>query len=238
MYLLTMLKDEIKLARTLMRKRIFVSAKTEKEIIKSFHTLYYDSYLQGKTFFDTHWLGVRTLKCPLDLWVYQEMLYTLKPDLIIETGTARGGSALFMASVLDIIGKGQIVTIDVEQSDLRPKHNRIQYLHGSSTSVETVSAVKKIAADKPTVLVILDSDHSQTHVFQELMAYAPLVPKGSYVIVEDTNVNGHPVFPEHGPGPMEAVDQFLQTTKDFVIDSEKEKFLLSFNPRGFLRRTR
>ena len=84
--------------------------------------------------------------------------------------------------------------------------------------------------------MILDSDHSQAHVFQELTIYSPLVTKGSYLIVEDTNVNGHPVCPEHGPGPMEAIEEFLKKNKDFVIDGEKEKFLMSFNPRGYLRR--
>lgn len=232
------LKDEVRLARTLMRKRILISPKTEKEIVQGFHQLYYDSNILGKTFFNTFWLGVPTLKCPMDLWVYQEILHELKPDLVVETGTAQGGSALFLASMFDLIGKGEVVSIDVEKNERRPQHRRIQYLLGSSTSDEIVTAVKKIAAGKPTVLVILDSDHSQAHVFQELMIYSPLVPTGSYVIVEDTNVNGHPVFPEHGPGPMEAVDQFLATNKDFVIDGEREKLLMTFNPRGYLRRTK
>lgn len=231
------LKDEVKLARTLMRKRILISPKTEKEIVQGFHHLYYDSHILGKSFFDTFWLGVSTLKCPMDLWVYQEILHELKPDLIIETGTANGGSALFLASMFDLIGKGEIVTIDIEKNERRPQHKRIQYLHGSSTSDEIVGAVKKIAADKPTVLVILDSDHSQAHVSRELTIYAPLVTKGSYLIVEDSNVNGHPVAPEHGPGPMEALDEFLITNKNFVIDAEREKFLMTFNPRGYLRRT-
>jgi cephalosporin hydroxylase len=231
------LKDEVRLARALMRKRIFISSRTEKEIVRGFHTLYYDSHLLGKSFFSTFWLGVPTLKCPLDLWVYQEILHEIKPDLIIETGTAKGGSALFLASIFDLIGNGEVVSIDIEENDLRPQHKRIRYLLGSSTSDEIVSAVTTIAAGKRTVLVILDSDHSQAHVFRELTIYSRLVTKGSYLIVEDTNVNGHPVDLEHGPGPMEALDEFLATNKDFVIDEEKEKFLMTFNPRGYLRRT-
>jgi cephalosporin hydroxylase len=85
-------------------------------------------------------------------------------------------------------------------------------------------------------MVILDSDHSKQHVLQELHAYAPLVTKGSYLIVEDTNVNGHPVFPEHGPGPMEALDEFLGQNSDFVVDRDREKFYLTMNPQGYLHK--
>lgn len=231
-------QDEVRLARALLRKRILLSSKTEKDIVRGFHTLYYDSHMLGQSFFNTSWLGIPTLKCPMDLWVYQEILHELKPDLIIETGTAKGGSALFLASIFDLIGKGEVVTIDIEQNNLRPRHQRIQYLVGSSTSDEIVSAVAKMAAGKQTVLVILDSDHRQAHVSRELTIYSPFVTRGSYLIVEDTNVNGHPVDLEHGPGPMEAVDQFLATTSDFMIDREKEKFLMTFNPRGYLRRAK
>lgn len=238
MSLMKSLKDEVRLARALMHKRIFISSKTEKEIVRGFHTLYYDSHLMGKSFFNTYWLGVPTLKCPLDMWIYQEILYELKPDLVIETGTASGGSALFLASMFDLIGKGEVVSVDIEPNHSRPQHKRIQYLLGSSTSDEIVRAVTKIAAGKQTVLVILDSDHRQPHVVRELALYSPLVTRGSYLIVEDTNVNGHPVDLEHGPGPMEAVDEFLATNKDFVIDGEKEKFFMTFNPRGYLRRTK
>jgi len=82
--------------------------------------------------------------------------------------------------------------------------------------------------------VILDSDHSRDHVLDELRLYAPLVTSGSYVIVEDTNINGHPVLPQFGPGPMEALDEFLRESDEFSIDDQREKFFLTFNPRGFL----
>ena len=85
-------------------------------------------------------------------------------------------------------------------------------------------------------MVILDSDHSRDHVLAELRAYAPMVTTAQYLIVEDTNVNGNPVLPEFGPGPMEALDAFLAENDDFEPDDEREKFLLTFNPRGYLRR--
>ena len=88
------------------------------------------------------------------------------------------------------------------------------------------------------LLVLLDSDHSREHVLDELRAYSPLVTPGSYVIVEDTNLNGHPVWPDFGPGPMEAVDIFLSESDDFVIDTSREKFYLTWNPRGYLKRVK
>ncbi|MGH2711243.1 MAG: CmcI family methyltransferase [Actinomycetota bacterium] len=207
-------------------------------VVDAFHGYYYDSAEHGGTWKNTFWLGVATEKCPLDLWIYQEMLHELKPDLIVETGTRWGGSALFLASMCDLIGNGRIITIDVDVPGKRPTHDRIEYLMGSSTSAPITENVREHAESAASVLVVLDSDHSRDHVMDELRAYAPLVTTGSYVVVEDTNVNGNPVLPHFGPGPMEAVDEFLRETEDFVIDREREKLLLTFNPRGFLRRLR
>ena len=201
-------------------------------IADEFHRLYYDTAVWK----DTYWLGVRTQKCPLDLWIYQELLVEQKPDLIIETGTAHGGSALYLASVCDLLGKGEIVTVDIFPIEGRPAHDRIAYLTGSSTAPNVVAEVERIAAGRENVLVILDSDHARDHVLDELRTYARFVPPGGYLIVEDTNVNAHPVFPEHGPGPMEAVESFLAETNEFEVDSAREKFFLTFNPRGFLRK--
>jgi cephalosporin hydroxylase len=182
-------------------------------------------------------MGVQTQKCPLDLWIYQEILHEIRPDLIVECGTARGGSALYLASMCEILGRGEVLTIDIEASDTRPSHPRIRYLHGSSTDPTIIADVAAVCEAKTTVMVILDSDHSARHVLAELRAYGPLVTAGSYVIVEDTNVNGHPVLPTHGPGPMEAVDAFMSETSGFQRDRAREKLLLTFNPKGYLRRT-
>lgn len=201
-------------------------------VTDEFHRLYYDTAVWK----DTYWLGVRTQKCPLDLWVYQELLVEQKPDLIIETGTAHGGSALYLASVCDLLGRGEIVTVDIFPIEDRPAHDRITYLTGSSTAPEVVAEVERIVAGRENVLVILDSDHARDHVLDELRIYNRFVPPGGYLIVEDTNVNAHPVFPEHGPGPMEALETFLGETDEFEVDPTREKFFLTFNPRGFLRK--
>jgi cephalosporin hydroxylase len=200
-----------------------------------FHWSFYDSHEQ--TWDTTTWLGTLAKKCPFDLWIYQEMLTEQRPDLIIETGTAHGGSALFLASVCDLLGHGEIITVDVEERE-RPAHPRITYLHGSSTAPETLERVHARAEGTSSRLVLLDSDHAKAHVLRELELYAPLVPVGGYLVVEDTNVNGHPVARWHGPGPNEAVREFLARTSAFEVDRERERLLLTFNPGGYLRRVR
>ncbi|HME54883.1 MAG TPA: CmcI family methyltransferase [Candidatus Lokiarchaeia archaeon] len=205
-----------------------------KAKIDLFHLLYYNS---GKTTYgNTYWMGTAVEKNPCDLWIYQEIIYELKPDFIIECGTQKGGSAFYFASLFDLIGNGQIITIDINGKISRPVHHRITYLTGSSTSPEIVSQVKELTRNGSTILVSLDSDHSMNHVLKELNVYSELVTPGSYIVVEDSNINGHPVFPQSGPGPMEAIYQFLNVNKKFKIDKAKEKFLFTFNPNGYLKR--
>jgi cephalosporin hydroxylase len=202
-------------------------------IVDQFHRLYYNDH---GTWLDTYWLGVPAWKCPLDLWVYQEILQELRPQLIIECGTAHGGSAYFLASICDLLGGGEIVTIDVETKPDRPVHPRITYILGSSVDPDVIAQVRGRLPATGNVLVILDSDHRAPHVERELSVYAGMVTVGSYVIVEDTNINNHPVVQGFGPGPMEAVTAFLKDNHLFVVDAAREKYHLTFNPRGFLRR--
>lgn len=168
---------------------------------------------------------------------YQQILHEVRPALIVETRTAHGGSAYYLVDLCDIFGTGHIVSIDIDGARPRPAHPRISYLTGSSTEATIVDEVKNLTAEAGgSDLVILDSDHSQRHVAEELRRYAPLVSVGSYLIVEDTNVNGHPALPAFGLGPMEAVDAFLSAHDDFVIDESQHRFLMTFNPRGYLQR--
>jgi cephalosporin hydroxylase len=183
------------------------------------------------------WLGTQALKNPLDLWVYQEIIAETRPELIVETGTWRGGSALYLASVCDLLGEGEIVSIDVApRRDDYPQHPRITYLAGrSSTDPDVLAEVSARAAGRRT-LVILDSDHSQAHVEAELAAYAPLVPVGCYLVVEDSNIGR--IRKDLMPGPLQAVETFLAQTDEFEIDREREKFVITFNPSGYLKRVR
>ena len=135
------------------------------------------------------------------------------------------------------MGRGEVVSIDIEpEREDYPAHPRVTYLAGrSSTDPAVVEEVRERAAGRP-ILVILDSDHSQAHVEAELAAYASLVPVGCYLIVEDSNIGR--IRKDLMPGPLEAVESFLAATDEFEIDREREKFLITFNPSGYLRRVR
>jgi cephalosporin hydroxylase len=206
-----------------------------RTLVEWFHRLFY--YDGASTWSNTTWLGVSLQKCPLDLWVYQELLASVKPAVIVECGTAFGGSAYFLASLCELLEHGEVITIDVESRTDRPVHERVTYLTGSSTDPATVASVEEFISGRGPVLVLLDSDHSKAHVLSELRLYAPLVTPGSYLVVEDSNVNGHPVLPDFGPGPMEAIKEFLEGDTEFSVDRSREKYFLTFNPSGYLRKT-
>lgn len=148
--------------------------------------------------------------------------------MIVETGTARGGSALYLASICDLLDVGRVITIDLRlprPGISRPSHPRIEYLTGSSVAPEIVQRVRESVAGKRG-MVVLDSNHSREHVLAEMRTYAPMVSAGDYLIVEDTN----------GDGPREAVRDFLAEDDSFVVDESREKFFLTQNPGGYLRR--
>jgi cephalosporin hydroxylase len=213
--------------------RFRVDRRLDRASVSRAHDVLYESDAWTRA----TWLGAQALKNPLDLWVYQEIMAETRPALVVETGTYRGGSALFLASICDLLDVGEVVSIDVEPvRDDYPEHPRITYLGGrSSTDPHVVAEVRERAAGR-NVLVILDSDHSQAHVEAELEVYAPLVPVGCYLIVEDSNIGR--IRKDLMPGPLEAIETFLARSDSFEIDREREKFLITFNPSGYLRRVR
>lgn len=208
-------------------------------IIQAFTRLYYD--FPKQTWAATKWRGVQIFKAPTDMWVYQELIHEIRPDLIIETGTCRGGSALYMADLLRLEGlkNSMVLTIDIDgskcDSKLEGDPNIIREI-GSSVSVEVFEKVKKMCEGGKKVMVILDSDHSKEHVMNELAWYGPLVSVGSILIVEDTIVNGNPVMADHGPGPKEALDEWHVFHPEFEVNLMCEKFMLTFNRGGYLER--
>ncbi len=210
---------------------------TPEATLRNFHILSYNAQ-RAASYKISNWLGVPAEKSPQDMWVYQEILYETRPDVLIEAGTADGGSAYFFATMFDLMGRGRVITIDIIDSPKRPKHNRITYVRGSSTAADTVAQVKSMIAPGERVMVSLDSDHSKAHVADELKIYSELVTPGCYLVVEDTNVNGHPVYPEFGPGPMEALQDFLKVDSRYQSDLSREKFGLTYFPNGWLRRVR
>lgn len=166
----------------------------------------------------------------------QEIIYELKPDLIIETGTFKSGSALYYCNLMDLIGKGRIITIDVEFREKRPTHPRLRHILGSSTDEDVVAEVKKECENLSVVMAVLDSDHSETHVANEIKAYKDLVTRGSYLIVEDTALHGNPIHPESTDDPMSAVLEFMKDNKDYEYDRSREKFMMTWHPKGFLKK--
>jgi cephalosporin hydroxylase len=183
------------------------------------------------------WHGVRTLKLPSDIWNYQEIIFERAIEHVIETGTRHGGSALFFAETLAARGKdGRVVSLDIDsQSRQLASHERITFLVGDSAAPAMVEqAFALLPAERGPIFLILDSDHRRDHVLRELRAWVPRLRRGDYLIVEDTIVNGHPVRPEHGPGPLEAVAEYLQEAPGLLTyDRAREgKFGASFAARG------
>jgi cephalosporin hydroxylase len=207
-----------------------------KPLFDAFHTWFYDA--GEKTWANSNWLGVPIVKGPFDNWVYQEIIYDTKPDVLIEAGTFKGGSAYYFASIFDLLKHGRVLTIDIIEYPGRPQHERITYLLGSSTSDAIVQQVKNSIHPGKKVMVSLDSDHHKDNVLKELKTYSPLVTPGNYLVVEDTDINGHPVYPRFGPGPMEAVEEFLKNNSDFIQDRSREKYGITLFPGGWLKKVR
>lgn len=208
------------------------------ESINEFHRFYEKSRLWK----NTKWLGIPCWKLPFDAFMIQELIFNLKPDYIIETGTGCGGSALFYATICEMLDHGKIITCDIKISHEYIKkwneklRKRIEYISGGSTNPLVVKRIKDLAKGKNNI-VILDSWHTKEHVSAEMALYSDLIPENYYMIVEDTHVNGHPVEWEYGEGPYEAVQEFLILHPDeWEIDKFCEKYVMTFNPNGFLKR--
>lgn len=212
----------------------------DAELVRQFVAL---SYGRNDTWRANQWLQVPTRQNPDDVWIIQEIISEVKPDVIVETGTFRGGSAMIWAMILrEVNHRGKVLTIDVEgriSAELMPPvfRERVQTIVGDSIDPAVMSLVQQETRGK-RVMVILDSDHSKQHVTAELKAYSTMVSVGSYIVVQDTMINGHPVLPEFGPGPMEAVNEFLGSTDEFIIDHSRERLLHTMHPKGYLKRVR
>ncbi len=209
-----------------------------QDSIRKFHRLSYDD---PATWFQNRWFGVLAQQNPNDAWIHQEIMWEVKPDFVIEAGTFHGGSALLWASILENLNPdGRVLTIDIEDHTEQARQlplwqRKVDFFLGSSTDPKIIADISARVTGKK-VLVILDSDHSESHVTSELQAYAPLVSLDSYLIVQDTNVNGHPVQPNFGPGPMEAVDKFMRNNSNFMVDRARERLLFTMHPKGYLKR--
>ncbi len=184
------------------------------------------------------WRGVPCFKLPSDLIMLAEVIHRVKPDIIIESGCAQGGSTLFLRDMARLVKPEVVVcTIDLNLPRTLDYQIGIRAFQASSTLEDTVQGVKSQITPQDVVLVDLDSDHDKDHVLREMELYGALVTPGSYLIVEDTNINGNPVLEGFGDGPMEAVREFLPLHPDFQIDKYCEKFGVTFFPSGWLKRS-
>jgi cephalosporin hydroxylase len=212
---------------------------TLREYLMYHYYYIHQGYRYGVPRMQQRWLGHDIIKTPMDCWVYQEIIHETRPDYVVELGVMFGGATHFYASILDLVGHGEVIGIDVSLAKARaPQSRRIKYLEGSSTAPEMVERVRAMTAGK-RVLVIADSDHEKRHVLSEIRAYAPMVHVGGYFVVEDSlnDVMGyHPVPNE---GPKAAADEFLAGNDDFVRDRRwGERYVMSLNPNGFLLRVK
>jgi cephalosporin hydroxylase len=195
-------------------------------------------YQTDLVFSKVSWMGVPAWKNVLDAWVYQQIIYQTRPELVIEIGNAYGGGTLYLAHLLDLVGQGEILAVDIDHSKFMVKHPRITQVTGDSADPHTLRRVEELARGRQG-LVIHDGDHTRDHVLGDLRAYCGYVRKGSYLVVEDTISDLFRAGDGIGniDGPLPAVEQFLREDPRFVIDSEPEFFVLTYNPRGYLRRT-
>jgi cephalosporin hydroxylase len=188
-------------------------------------------------------MGVVCWKSVADMWNYQEILFELKPSLVIEFGTNRGGSALFFANIMRQIGEPfKVLSVDVTHKHLEPAAQRdpdILFVESSSAAPAVAEHIRRLVSEFPgKIFAILDSDHSMDHVLAEMKLLRPLLSAGDYLLVEDSTVNGHPVLPGWGPGPYEAIEAYEQEfPNDYTHDVAREnKFGWTFAPNGYLIR--
>jgi len=194
--------------------------------------------IQNRIMSKSTYFGVRAAKCPLDSWIYQEIIFETKPDIIIEIGNLYGGGTLALAHACDILGKGRVIGLDIDHSKIAPavrEHPRITLMHGDACGI--FALVKKKISQNDTVLVIEDSSHTYENTLMVLQTYSQLIKPGQYIIVEDS-ICHHGLDVGTAPGPYEAIEEFVAENRDFIIDRAKEEFLITWNPKGYLKRIR
>ncbi|UJL31989.1 rhamnosyl O-methyltransferase [Mycolicibacterium vanbaalenii] len=206
---------------------------------EEYHKWYYNTFVWNKT----TWLGIETWKSVADMWNYQEIIFDLKPSLIIEFGSNRGGSALFFSHIMQRVGTPfKVLSVDISHQRLHPAAKNdpdILFIESSSTESAIAEQIRLLKIEYPgKIFAILDSDHSKEHVLAEMKLLRPLLAPGDYLLVEDSCVNGHPVLPGWGPGPYEAIKAYEnEFPDDYRHDFDREdKFGFTFAPNGFLIR--
>ena len=228
---------------------------TESMALYDHQALQYIAYLFMKTSwnckwtYNFNWFGRPIIQLPEDMLMLQEVIYRVKPDVLIETGVAHGGSGVFYASLFEAMGKGRVISIDIEirphnreALERHPLIKRITLIERSSTDPKTLSEVRELLKPGETVMVVLDSNHTRAHVLRELALYSPLVTPGSYIVATDGNMVDLYDVPRGNPewvtdNPKSAVHDFLESHPEFSIDAEPTRLApLTGSPDGYLKR--
>lgn len=230
------------------RNRVELQGKNEA--LKKISNQFAEATIRSGYSYNFTWMGRPIIQYPQDMVAMQELIWDIKPDLIIETGIAHGGSIIFYASIMELIGKGEVLGIDIDirehnraEIEKHPMNKRISMIEGSAISEEVIMQVKKYAGGKETVMVCLDSNHTHDHVLEELELYSPFVTVGSYLVAFDTIVEDLPadLYTDRpwsvGDNPKTAVHAFLKNNDQFMINSAIDnKILVSVAPEGYLKR--
>ena len=197
-------------------------------------TAFTEAFWHSLAWKETTWLGEPVPAAPTDLVAYQELLSRVRPDWVVVTSGGGPGIASFLASICDLLDHGRVLLVG---DDGGPSHPRLERIGGRPTDDATGSAVAERVGDG-SALVVLGGPKHRDHTVGEFKTYAPLVPVGSYVVVEQSVVNGAPVWPGFGPGPQEAIRLIKQDHPEFMSDLEVQRYSLTFNANGFLKRVR
>ncbi len=203
---------------------------------------------QRKFSYEVTWLGIPIIQLPEDILIMQEVIYKVRPDVIVETGTAHGGTAMLYASMLELLGKGRVISIDIEirkynrlAIQAHPMSKRITLIEGSSTDDNVLAQVRQSICPQDTVLVALDSNHTYNHIREEMEKYSKLVMPGSYMVVFDGVMeiltdapNGSPSWATDSPAA--AIRDFLAEHEEFEVDPYYNRLVVTYCSNGFLRR--
>jgi cephalosporin hydroxylase len=203
---------------------------------------------QRKLSYEVTWLGIPIIQLPEDILMVQELIWKIRPEVVIESGVAHGGALVLYASILELLGRGRVIGVDIEirkynrlAIEAHPMARRIQLIEGSSTDPATIEAVHRLVAPGQRTMVMLDSNHTRAHVRAELELYAPMVTPGSYLVVFDEVMpmvadapNGKPEWDRDNP--LEAVREFLAGHPEFEVDRSYERLVTTYCRSGFLRR--
>jgi cephalosporin hydroxylase len=219
-----------------------------EEGFRALSQLWTRSNWQNRLSYEVTWLGIPIIQLPEDMVVMQELIWKVRPDVIIESGVAHGGALMLYASILELLGRGRIIGVDIEirkynrlAIEAHPLSHRIQLIESDSLSNEAIEAVRGSIRPGDRVMVALDSKHTREHVKGELERYGPLVTPGSYLVVFDGVMALVADAPAAGEGwdqdnPLEAVREFVEENDSFEVDRSYERLAVTYCQGGFLRR--